>query len=53
MEGIHLRVAPPARLLERLRAARSDALKGEAWLLAGEGPVRRAAVVELVEATGA
>jgi hypothetical protein len=45
-----LRVAAPKRLTERLRAARSDAFKGEAWLLAGTGSVRGMALVELVEA---
>jgi hypothetical protein len=45
-------IRAPARLVERLRAARSDAVKGEAWLLAGEGPLRRAARIELVEASG-
>jgi hypothetical protein len=35
--------------VERLRAARSDAVKGEAWLLAGTGSVRTAALVELHE----
>jgi hypothetical protein len=44
-----LRVQAPSRLIERLRAARSDALKGEAWLLAGTGRVRPAAMIELVE----
>jgi hypothetical protein len=48
--GTVVRVRAPSRLIERLRAARSDALKGEAWLLAGEGAIRRAAGVELVEA---
>jgi hypothetical protein len=47
-----LRVVAPKRLVERLRAARSDALKGEAWLLAGTGNVRGMALVELVEAAG-
>jgi hypothetical protein len=47
-----LLVRAPAKLIDRLRAARSDAIKGEAWLLAGEGPIRRAAVIELSEATG-
>jgi hypothetical protein len=47
-----LRVHAPARLIDRLREARSDAVKGEAWLLAGEGPLRRAARIELVEASG-
>jgi hypothetical protein len=38
------------RLIERLKALRSDALKGEAWLLAGNGAVRRAALLEVIEA---
>jgi hypothetical protein len=46
-----LRVHAPPRLIERLREARSDAVKGEAWLLAGEGPLRRAARIELNEAS--
>ncbi len=45
-----LQVAASHRLLERLRAARSDALKGEAWLLAGTGRLRTAAMLEVVEA---
>jgi hypothetical protein len=49
-QGERLRVTAPPSLVERLRVTRSDALRGEAWLLAGEGPVRAAAVVELVEA---
>jgi hypothetical protein len=44
-----LRVLAPGRLIDRLRAARSDALKNEAWLLAGTGRLRAAAVIELVE----
>jgi hypothetical protein len=47
--GERLRVIVPHRLIERLRATRSDALKGETWLLAGEGRIRPAALVELVE----
>jgi hypothetical protein len=48
-----LRIAVPPRLMARLRATRSDVLKGEAWLLAGEGRVRTAALVEVIEpATG-
>jgi hypothetical protein len=43
-----LRVQAPNRLVERLKAARSDALKGEAWLLAGTGRCRAAALVEIV-----
>jgi hypothetical protein len=47
--GHRLMVAAPSRLVERLRTARSDALKGEAWLLAGAGPVRATAQVDLGE----
>jgi hypothetical protein len=49
--GLTLRVTPPPALLERLRAARSDALKGDAWLLAGRDRVRRLLRVEIVERT--
>jgi hypothetical protein len=45
--GHVLWVRAPRRLVERLRADRSDALKGEAWLLAGEGRTRAAAQVEV------
>jgi hypothetical protein len=44
-----LRVSVPGRLVERLRTARSDALKGEAWLLAGSGRQRTAAQIEISE----
>jgi hypothetical protein len=47
--GHRLRVHAPPRLIDRLRAARSDALKGEAWLLAGTGRVRAAALIDLGE----
>lgn len=46
--GHKLIVKPPPRLLERLRQARSEALRGEAWLLAGTDRARPAALVELV-----
>lgn len=46
----HLSVLVPHRLLDRLRSARSDALKGEAWLLAGTGRLRAAALLDVVEA---
>jgi hypothetical protein len=49
LAGHRLLVRAPARLVERLRAARSDALKGEAWLLAGTGRVRATAEIELGE----
>ena len=45
---LRLLIRAPARLVERLQATRSDVLKGEAWLLAGQGRVRRAAVVQLL-----
>jgi hypothetical protein len=38
----------PPRLIERLRSLRSDAIKQEAWLLAGEGRIRTAAQIELL-----
>jgi hypothetical protein len=47
--GHRLRVQAPGRLIERLRAARSDALKGEAWLLAGTGRTRATARIDLGE----
>jgi hypothetical protein len=47
--GHRLRVELSSRVVDRLRSARSDALKGEAWLLAGEGRTRTAAVLEIVE----
>lgn len=42
-----LLVHAPLRLIERLRTARSDAVKQEAWLLAGDGRTRTAAQIEL------
>jgi hypothetical protein len=42
-----LLIHAPPRLIERLRTARSDAVKHEAWLLAGEGRTRTAAQIEL------
>lgn len=47
-----IRIRAPGRLLHRLRAARSDAFKGEAWLLAGDAALRPAAMIELVEDKG-
>jgi hypothetical protein len=48
-QGYRLCVTAAPRLVERLRAARSDVFKGEAWLLAGTGRLRAAAQIELVE----
>src|SRR5262249_37650842 len=44
-----LLVHAPSRLIDRLRAARSDAVKQEAWLLAGDGRTRPAALIDLVQ----
>jgi hypothetical protein len=45
-----LRVHAQPRLLERLRGARNDSVRGETWILAGDGPFRRAALLEIVAA---
>jgi hypothetical protein len=50
--GERLRVAAPASLVARLKSARSDALKGEAWVLAGEGAIRQALLLDIGEAAG-
>jgi hypothetical protein len=47
--GPALVVRAPRPLAERLRANRSEIIKGEAWLLAGDERTRSAAVVELTE----
>jgi hypothetical protein len=47
-EGSRLRVHASARLVDRLHAARSDALRGEAWILAGDGPMFKAALLDIV-----
>lgn len=49
-EGCRLNVSAPRRLVERLRAARSDVFKGEAWLTAGGPSVRVVASVDLTTA---
>ena len=41
-------VRAPARLVDKLRQGRSEALRGEAWVLAGTGRGRHAAMIELV-----
>jgi hypothetical protein len=45
--GCRIRITAPVRLVERLRAERSDVYKGQAWLLAGTGQLRAAAQMEL------
>jgi hypothetical protein len=47
LDGHRLRVRAPGRLVERLRAQRSDAVKGEAWLMAGADRVRGVARLDL------
>jgi hypothetical protein len=42
-----LTVHAPAKLVDRLRQARSDAVKGEAWLTGGHGRLRGLARIEL------
>jgi hypothetical protein len=49
-QGHRLKVGAPTRLLERLQTGRGDALRGKAWVLAGEGPYRAAAVIDLIPA---
>ena len=44
--GLHLRVRPRAEFAEKLRK-RADLLKSEAWVLAGTGRLRRAALIEV------
>ena len=46
-KGIRLRVTTPPALAEQLHAWRGD-LKGEAWVFAGEGRLRRAALIEVL-----
>lgn len=47
-----LLVRAPPRLIDRLRVARSDAVKSESWLLAGDGRTRTAAQIELLPLEG-
>jgi DNA-binding MarR family transcriptional regulator len=47
-KGAHLRVKAPQPLAERLRSSRGE-LKGETWVLAGEGRIHNAAVIELTD----
>jgi hypothetical protein len=44
-----LRIEAPERLIQRLQDGKSDVFKGETWLLAGAGYLRRAARLELVK----
>jgi hypothetical protein len=49
-EGFRLRIRVGKRLADRLRAARSEALVGEAWIMAGEGTLRPVRMLEIVAA---
>jgi hypothetical protein len=46
--GATLHVSGPHNLRERLLSTKSDALKGEAWVLAGSGRLHQAARLEIV-----
>lgn len=47
--GEVVRIEAPGSLVQRLQASKSDIFKGDAWLLAGAGFLRRAARMELVK----
>lgn len=47
LDGLRLRVEPPPRLTDWLRANRAEVFAGEMWLWVGGGPVRRAAALTL------
>jgi hypothetical protein len=51
-QDYRLVVRVPKRLLERLRASRSDVLHGNTWLLGGTGRTRAAGLVQIVEGEG-
>jgi hypothetical protein len=48
--GHLLKVVASATLIDHLRASRSDAIQGQAWILAGDGPIRKAAMLQLAVA---
>jgi hypothetical protein len=45
--GHRLRVLAPPRLREQLESSHSDALRGRAWVVAGDGLVRATALLEI------
>jgi hypothetical protein len=51
-QGHRLVATVPAAFFGRLRAARSEALKGEVWLFAGDDRVRQAAQLQIVAGSG-
>jgi hypothetical protein len=51
-QGHRLVATVPSAVFSRLRAARSEALKGEAWLFAGDDRVRQAAQLQIIAGSG-
>jgi hypothetical protein len=51
VDGHRLRVEASAKVLDRLRGARSDIAKGDGWVLVGTGKLRAALLLEIVEAS--
>lgn len=47
-----LMATAPRPLLDRLRTSRGEVLKGESWVLAGEGAIRAAGLLEFVAGGG-
>jgi len=47
LEGVVLHVRGPRRLLDSLRQSKSDLVRGEAWVLLGDGFVRQAVRLDL------
>jgi hypothetical protein len=50
-DGVHLDVHAPASLAQRLRAAKSDIVREESGILAGDGYLRAAALLRLQSQT--
>jgi hypothetical protein len=46
-QGHRLKVLAPAPFVERLQMGRGDAVRGKAWILAGGGAYRAAALIEI------
>jgi hypothetical protein len=48
-EGHQLVVSASARLMDKLRSSKNEALRDEAWVLAGGGRIRRAALLKVIQ----
>jgi hypothetical protein len=48
-EGHQLVVSASARLMDKLRSSKGEALRDEAWVLAGTGRIRRAALLKVIQ----